>query len=71
MQEKGVAKLCSSPDVKQPTAAGDVIVSVVPRLADSIGRKYQVHLNVSSSNGCFLNFGTNFGFGSAFPFPDV
>ena len=57
--------------MKQPTAAGDVIASVVPGLADSVGRKYQVHLNVSSLNGCFLNFGSNSGSGSAFPLPKV
>jgi hypothetical protein len=52
------------------TVATDEKSMVVPGHSDDdcLGSKYQVHLNVSSLNGCFFNFGSRSGFGSCFPF---
>jgi hypothetical protein len=72
LQVKELGRINSTVDVKpMGKIAADEKAVLVPSHADDdcFGSKYQVHLNVSSLNGCFFNFGIGFGFGSCFPFP--
>jgi hypothetical protein len=70
LQVKELGRLSSIVDVKpMGTVAADEKSVLVPGHSDDdcFGSKYQVHLNVSSLNGCFFNFGSRSG--SGFPFP--
>jgi hypothetical protein len=69
LQVKELGRISSSIDVKpMGTVAADENSVLVPNQSDD-GSKYQVHLNVSSLNGCFFNFGSGSRSGLCFPFP--
>jgi hypothetical protein len=72
LQVKELGRLNSTVDVKpMGTVAADEKAVLIPSHSDDdcFGSKYQVHLNVSSFNGCFFYFGSRSGCGSCFPIP--
>jgi hypothetical protein len=58
VNELGKLQLDCDIKAQRYTVFGDEKMSFVPSIADDdgSGTKFQVHLNVSSFNGCFLNF---------------
>jgi hypothetical protein len=69
---KELGRISSTVDVKPmgTVAADEKSMLVLGHSNDDFfGSKYQVHLNVSSLNGCFFNFGSGSSSGSCFPFP--
>jgi hypothetical protein len=70
---KELGRLRSSGDIKPiglATVSGNEKAMLIPGHSDNdgFGSKYEVHLNVSSLNGCFFNFAFGSGSGSSFPF---
>ena len=70
---KELGRLRSTADIKPiglAAMSGNEKAMLIPGHLDDdgFGSKYEVHLNVSSLNGCFFNFSFGSGSGLSFPF---